>query len=80
MYLALNTFVYEIAKAPIEEALHSADKFGFQFIEYAAYQSGDPTLMNRDKRNEVIRIFKNKGLECSQLLLREQHSQDGQGY
>lgn len=69
MYLALNTFVYEIAKAPIEKALHSADKFGFRFIEYAAYQSGDPTLMNRDKRNEVIRIFKDKGLECSQLLL-----------
>jgi sugar phosphate isomerase/epimerase len=69
MYLALNTFVYEIAKAPIEEALHSADKFGFRFIEYAAYQSGDPTLMDKDRRKEVARILKDTGLESSQLLL-----------
>jgi len=69
MYLALNTFVYEIAQVPIEKALQSAGKFGFRFIEYAAYHSGDPTLMNKDKRNEVIRVFKDKGLKCSQLLL-----------
>lgn len=54
MYLGLNTFVYEIAKVPIEKALQSASQFGFRFIEYAAYHSGDPTLMNKDRRNEVV--------------------------
>jgi sugar phosphate isomerase/epimerase len=69
MYLALNTFVYEIAKAPIERALQSASTFGFRFIEYAAYHSGDPTLMDKDRRKEVARILKDSGLESSQLLL-----------
>lgn len=69
MYLALNTFVYEIAKVPIEKALHSASRFGFRFIEYAAYRSGDATLMNKDRQREVIRILKDSGLESCQLLL-----------
>ena len=69
MYLALNTFVYEIAQVPIGETLRSASEFGFRFIEFAAYHSGDPTLMNKDKQREVIRILKDNGLECSQLLL-----------
>jgi len=69
MYLGLNTFVYEIAKVPIEQALQSASKFGFRFIEYAAYHSGDPTLMNKDRRNEVVRVLKGNGLESTQLLL-----------
>jgi sugar phosphate isomerase/epimerase len=69
MYLALNTFVYEIAQVPIEKALHSANSFGFRFIEYAAYHSGDPTLMSRDRQREVVRILKGNGLESCQLLL-----------
>jgi len=69
MYLGLNTFIYEIAGVPVAEALQRASKFGFRFIEYPAYHSSDPTLMSKDKRDEVITIFKDKGLECSQLLL-----------
>lgn len=69
MYLALNTFVHEIAQVPIEKALQSAGKFGFRFIEYAAYHSGDPTLMDKDRRNELVRILTDNGLASSQLLL-----------
>jgi len=69
MYLGLNTFVYEIAKVPIEKALQSASTFGFRYIDYAAYHSGDPTLMNKDRRRDVIRIFKDNGFVSSQLLL-----------
>jgi sugar phosphate isomerase/epimerase len=69
MYLALNTFVYEVAKDPVEEALRSAGEFGFRFIEYAAYQSGDPTLMDKDRRNKLIAILKDNGLQSSQMLL-----------
>jgi len=36
MRLALNTFVYEVAQVPVEQALQSALRFGFTFIEYAA--------------------------------------------
>ncbi|HID75866.1 MAG TPA: hypothetical protein EYP56_07700 [Planctomycetaceae bacterium] len=54
MYLGLNTFIYEIAKVPIEEALESASKFGFRYLDYAAYHSGDPTLMDGNRRGNVI--------------------------
>ncbi len=69
MFLALNTFVYEVARVPIQEALQSASTFGFRFIEYAAYQSGDPTQMGEAQRREIIRQFRDRGLACSQLLL-----------
>ncbi len=69
MYLALNTFVYEVAQTPIEQALRSAIQFGFRFIEYAAYQSGDPTLMNRGRQEDVVKLFENSGLQSSQMLL-----------
>lgn len=69
MYLALNTFVYEVAKTPIEQTLGSALKFGFRFIEYAAYQSGDPVLMSKGQRNDIAKLFKDSELESSQMLL-----------
>ncbi len=69
MRLALNTFVYEVGKVPIEEALQSAARLGFTFVEYAAYDSGDPASMDRARRDEVVKIFKDNGLECSQMLL-----------
>lgn len=69
MRLALNTFVYEVGKVPIEEALQSAARLGFMFVEYAAYDSGDPTSMDKARRSEVVKIFKDNGLECSQMLL-----------
>ena len=69
MHLALNTFIYEVAKVPVERALLSAGRFGFRFIEYAAYHSGDPTLMNRERRQEVIQVLRDNGLVSSQMLL-----------
>ena len=69
MRLALNTFVYEVGNVPIEQALQSACTFGFKFIEYAAYHSGDPTVMAEARRNDVVRIFEDNGLGCSQMLL-----------
>ena len=69
MRLALNTFVYEVGKIPIEKALQSACNFGFEFIEYAAYDSGDPASMSKAKQNEIIKFFKDNGLKCSQMLL-----------
>jgi sugar phosphate isomerase/epimerase len=69
MRLALNTFVYEVAQVPIDQALQSASHFGFTFVEYAAYHSGDPTLMDQSRQSEIIRMFQDRGLRCSQLLL-----------
>jgi sugar phosphate isomerase/epimerase len=69
MRLALNTFVYEVGKVPIERALQSACEFGFEFIDYAAYHSGDPALMDQAKQNEIISMFKDNGLQSSQMLL-----------
>lgn len=71
MYLALNTFVYEVAEVPIEETLDSARKLGFTYVEYAAHHAGDPTLMSAQQRKDVIRRFKENGLHSSQLLLAE---------
>jgi hypothetical protein len=61
MFLALNTFVYEVGRVPIEDALKSAYNFGFRFIDYAAYNSGDPTTMSKSKQKEIIKIFKDLG-------------------
>lgn len=69
MKLAMNTYVYEVAKAPIEKTLQSAADFGFRYIEYAACDAGDPTLMSAAKRKEVIKRFKDSGLYCAQMLL-----------
>jgi sugar phosphate isomerase/epimerase len=69
MRLALNTFVHEVAKVPIEQALASARRFGFTYIEYAAYHSGDPTLMSHAQQRDIVQMFGDYGLQCSQLLL-----------
>lgn len=69
MFLALNTFVYEVAGVPIGEALESASRFGFRYIEYAAYHSGDPTQMSAAHRRDIVRQFHDRGLASSQLLL-----------
>ena len=69
MKLALNTFVYEVAKAPIDRTLESAKQFGFTCIEYAAYHAGDPTTMNPGQRRTVIQRFHDSGFHSSQLLV-----------
>lgn len=69
MHLALNTFVYEVGEVPVREALKSARNFGFQFVDLAAYNSGDPTRMNEQDRKEIVTMFQDFGLKSSQLLL-----------
>ncbi len=69
MKLAFNTYVYEVAKWPIEKTLASAGRFGFKYTEYVACGSGDPTMMTPEKRRDVIKMHHDYGLECSQLLL-----------
>ena len=71
MKLAFNSYVYEVAGWPIEKTLASASRLGFRCVEYAACGSGDPTLMDRARQKEVVRMFRDNGLESSQLLLIE---------
>lgn len=69
MKLALNTYVYEIAKWPIEKTLRSAHQMGFRYTEYVACGSGDPTKMKAGKRRDIIKMHRDFGLQSSQLLL-----------
>lgn len=69
MRLALNTYCYEVGGVPIQQTLQSAKRFGFRFIEYAATQSGDPTRLSKGQRAEIVRMFADLGLKCSQMLL-----------
>src|ERR1035437_2565026 len=69
MKLAFNTYVYEVAKWPIEKTLKSAHRLGFKYTEYAACNSGDPTRMSARKRREIIKLHRDFGLYSSQLLL-----------
>jgi len=69
MKLALNTYVYEVAKWPIEKTLKSAKRLGFQYTEYAACGSGDPTAMSASKRRELLKLHRDLGLHSSQMLL-----------
>lgn len=69
MKLAINTFVYEVGKVPIKEALPRIRGFGFQYVDLAAYQSCDPTLLSENERREIVRMFQDLGLRPSQLLM-----------
>ena len=71
MKLAMNTYVYEVAKWPIEKTLASAKRMGFKYTEYAAHGSGDPTRMTAKKRKEIIKMNRDFGLHSSQMLLAE---------
>jgi len=69
MKLALNTYVYEVAKWPIEKTLRSASRMGFRYTEYAACGSGDPTTMKAGKRRDILKMHRDLGLHSSQMLL-----------
>ena len=71
MNLALNTYVYEVARWPIEKTLKSAHRMRFKYTEYAACGSGDPTLMRASKRRELVKMHRDFGLMSSQMLLAE---------
>jgi sugar phosphate isomerase/epimerase len=61
MKLAFSTFVYEVAKWPIEKTLQSARRFGFTYTEFSPVGSGDLTTMSAERRREVIRIHRTAG-------------------
>jgi sugar phosphate isomerase/epimerase len=69
MKLAMNTFVFEVAEVSIEDSIKSAEKFGFRYMDWAAYELGNPTTFSRQKRSDVVKMFKDAGLYCSQMLL-----------
>jgi len=69
MNLAFNTYVYEVAKWPIEKTLKSARRLGLKHTEYAACGSGEPTLMSAKKRREVVKLHRDLGLYGSQVML-----------
>lgn len=74
MKLSANTFVYEVGQVPIREALKSLKKFGFQYIDLAAYQSADPARLSEEERKDLVKDFQDYGFVSSQLLL--VHTQD----
>lgn len=69
MRLGLNTGLYEVAGWPIGRTLKSAGKLGFEFIDHAAWRSGDPCSISRDKARDVVKIYGDLGLKVSQVLL-----------
>jgi sugar phosphate isomerase/epimerase len=69
MKLAMNTFVFEVAEVGIEETIKSAEKFGFRYMDWAAYKLGNPDTFSKQKRSDVVKMFKDAGLHCSQMLL-----------
>jgi sugar phosphate isomerase/epimerase len=69
MRLSLNTYLYECAKIPVSKALPEIAGLGFSLVDYACINSGDPTLMNTGERKEIVRIFRDNGLQLSQLQL-----------
>jgi len=71
MKLGFNSYVYEVAKWPIEQTLRSAARLGFEYVEYAACGSGNPTQWTTDRRQEIVQLFKDLGLKSAQLLLIE---------
>jgi sugar phosphate isomerase/epimerase len=69
MKLSLNTYLYECARVPIQKALPSIKKFGFSLVDFAGFNSGDPTLMNAEQRREIVSMMNDLGLKLSQFQL-----------
>lgn len=69
MKLAANTFVYEVGGIPVIEALQRIKDLGFRFVDLAAYGSADPATMSGNLRKELVSVFRDLGLQSSQLLL-----------
>jgi len=69
MRYSINTFVYKAANIPLQKALLSLDKFGFKYVDLAAYGSGDPTRMSKAEKQTIIRMFFDFGIKSSQILI-----------
>lgn len=69
MKLALNPLVYGAAGQSIQTGLQRAADFGFKYIDYPAKGDFSPTAMSKSQRRDLIQIFQDNGLACSQMLL-----------
>lgn len=69
MKLGLNPLVYGAAGQSIETGLQQAAKFGFAYIDYPAKGDFSPTAMTDSQRCDLVQIFNDNGLVCSQMLL-----------
>jgi len=69
MKLALNTFIYEVGRMKAEEWVKSAKRFRFNYIEWTAYQQGNPIEFDKARRKNLVAMFRESGLYCAQMLL-----------
>ena len=69
MKIGLNTLIYECGNVKIKDALISAKEFGFEYIDYPAGGSWDPTSISKIQKNEIKIILKDLGLKISQMHL-----------
>jgi sugar phosphate isomerase/epimerase len=69
MYLAANTFVYEVGKVPWPKMFDSMGRFGFKYVDLAAYEICDPGRMNKAELKDFVRSFKDHGFLSSQLIM-----------
>jgi sugar phosphate isomerase/epimerase len=69
MHLALNSMVYEAGNVDAGSMLRKAKEFGFTYIDFNAWRSGDPTAIGRADRREILQLFRDLGLRSSQLLM-----------
>lgn len=69
VHLALNSMVYEAGNVDARAMLRKAKEFGFNYIDFNAWRSGDPTAMSRQDRQEIARLFRDLELRSSQLLM-----------
>lgn len=70
MRLAINILVYyTVGDFDIGKALKSVKNFGAEFVDVAAYNILDPMQVDRNQLKQSMKMFKDSGLKCSQLLL-----------
>jgi len=61
--------VYEAGNVDAKRMLRKAKDFGFTYIDFNAWRSGDPGEMSRQDRQEIVALFRDLGLRSSQMLL-----------
>ena len=65
----MNTFLYETGEISAKETLRSAERFGFRYVDLAAYKHADPTQMKKEEKADFVRQFRDGGFISSQLLV-----------
>ncbi len=69
MKLAVNTFAYEVGGWTIPKTFESAKRLGFTHMEFAAWGKHDPALLGKQERKDLIKSFRDNGLQCAQMIL-----------